>query len=74
MTDPSAPPLPAELDALVRPPYLRKAAPDVVATASAQMWGSAEVLRVLLAGFDSVMPKTLATATVDWLLHHATQC
>ena len=25
-------------------------------------------------GFDEIMPKTLATATVDWLLHHAHLC
>ena len=52
MTGPAAPPLPAELDALVRRmrlPYLRKAAPDVLATARAQRWEAAEVLRVLLA-------------------------
>ena len=50
MTGPAAPPLPAELDALVRRmrlPYLRKAAPDVLATARAQRWDPAEVLRVL---------------------------
>ena len=52
MTGPAAPPLPAELDALIRRmrlPYLRKAAPDVLATARAQRWEPAEVLRVLLA-------------------------
>ena len=52
VTGPAAPPLPAELDALVRRmrlPYLRKAAPDVLATARAQRWEPAEVLRVLLA-------------------------
>jgi DNA replication protein DnaC len=52
VTAPAAPPLPAELDALVRRmrlPYLRKAAPDVLATARAQRWEPAEVLRVLLA-------------------------
>jgi len=51
VTGPAAPPLPAELDALVRRmrlPYLRKAAPDVLATARAQRWEPAEVLRVLL--------------------------
>lgn len=26
---------------------------------------------ILLAGFDELMPKTIATATVDRLLHHA---
>jgi DNA replication protein DnaC len=48
---PTAQPLPADLDALLRRmrfPYLR-AAPDVLATARAQRWDPAEVLRVLLA-------------------------
>jgi len=48
----AAPPLPAELDALLRRmrlPYMRNAAPDVLATARAQRWEPAEVLRVLLA-------------------------
>ena len=52
MTGPAAPPLPPELDALIRRmrlPYLRKAAPDVLAAARAQRWEPAEVLRVLLA-------------------------
>src|SRR3982074_1196627 len=51
-TTPAAPPLPAELEALLRRmrlPYLRAAAPDVLATAKAQRWEPAEVLRVLLA-------------------------
>jgi DNA replication protein DnaC len=48
---PAAPPLPAELEALLRRmrlPYLRAAAPDVIATAKAQRWDPAEVLRVLI--------------------------
>lgn len=52
MTGPAAPPVPAEVEALMRRmrlPYLRKAAPDVLATARAQRWDPAEVLRVLLA-------------------------
>ena len=52
VTGPAAPPVPAELEALMRRmrlPYLRKAAPDVLATARAQRWDPAEVLRVLLA-------------------------
>lgn len=52
MTGPAAPPVPPELDALLRRmrlPYLRKAAPDVLAAARAQRWEPAEVLRVLLA-------------------------
>jgi DNA replication protein DnaC len=47
----AAPPLPAELEALLRRmrlPYLRAAAPDVIATAKAQRWDPAEVLRVLI--------------------------
>jgi hypothetical protein len=52
VTGPAAPPLPAELDALLRRmrlPCLRKAAPGVLATARAQRREPAEVLRVLLA-------------------------
>jgi DNA replication protein DnaC len=49
---PAPPPLPVELEQLLRRlrlPYVRKAAPEVIATASAQRWEHAEVLRVLLA-------------------------
>ena len=49
---PAPPPLPDELDRLLRRlrlPYVRKAAPEVIATATAQRWEHAEVLRVLLA-------------------------
>lgn len=45
------PPLPAELTVLLhrmRLPYLRAAAPEVLATAKAQRWDPAEVLRVLM--------------------------
>jgi DNA replication protein DnaC len=52
VTTPTAPPLPDELEKLcrrLRLPYLRKAAPDVIATARSQRWEPAEVLRVLLA-------------------------
>ena len=48
---PTAPALPAELETLLRRmrlPYLRAAAPDVLATANAQRWDPAEVLRVLV--------------------------
>jgi DNA replication protein DnaC len=48
---PKPPPLPNEVDRLLRRlrlPYIRKAAPEVVATATAQRWEPAEVLRVLL--------------------------
>ena len=43
----SAPPLPAELDELLRRlrlPHIRRHAPEVVATAKAQRWEPAEVL------------------------------
>jgi DNA replication protein DnaC len=49
---PAPPPLPDQLDALLRRlrlPYIRHAAPEVVATAKAQRWDPAELLRVLLA-------------------------
>jgi len=49
---PTPPPLPPELAAVLarlRLPYLRRAAPEVCATARAQRWDPAEVLRVLLA-------------------------
>ena len=48
----TAPPLPADLEQVLRRmrlPYLRAAAPEVLATAKAQRWDPAEVLRVLLA-------------------------
>ena len=48
---PSPPPLPDELDRLLRRlrlPYVRRAAPEVIANATAQRWEHAEVLRVLL--------------------------
>lgn len=46
----TAPPLPADLEQVLRRmrlPYLRAAAPEVLATAKAQRWDPAEVLRVL---------------------------
>jgi len=49
---PAPPPLGAELDGLLRRmrlPYLRRAAPEVLAAAKAQRWDPAEALRVLLA-------------------------
>ncbi|MEU6974056.1 ATP-binding protein [Kitasatospora aureofaciens] len=52
MTFPQAPALPEELDKLMRRmrlPYMRKAAPDVLATARAQRGDPAEVLRLLIA-------------------------
>jgi hypothetical protein len=59
---PAAPALPAELEALLRRmrlPYLRAAAPDVLATAKAQRWDPAEVLRVLIA--EEVIGRDAAT-------------
>src|SRR5215204_3701227 len=49
---PPAPPLPDEVDRLLRRlrmPYVRRAAPEVIATAASPRWEPAEVLRVLLA-------------------------
>jgi DNA replication protein DnaC len=51
LATPAPPALPEELTAALhrmRLPYLRKAAPEVLATARAQRWDPAEVLRVLL--------------------------
>jgi DNA replication protein DnaC len=51
MRTPEPPPLDAELEALLRRmrlPHIRRAAPEVLATARAQRWEPAEVLRVLL--------------------------
>ncbi len=48
---PAAPALPDELQVVLRRmrlPYVRAAAPEVLATAKAQRWEPAEVLRVLL--------------------------
>lgn len=48
---PTAPPLPPDLEALARRlrlPHIRRHAPDVLATAKAQRWDPAEVLRALL--------------------------
>jgi DNA replication protein DnaC len=52
ITTPTPPPLSDELERLcrrLRLPYVRKHAPDVLATATSQRWDPAEVLRVLLA-------------------------
>ncbi|MCT1640519.1 IS21-like element helper ATPase IstB [Dietzia cinnamea] len=49
---PASPPLPADLDAILRRlrlPHIRRHAPEVIATAKAQRWDPAEVLRALLA-------------------------
>jgi DNA replication protein DnaC len=50
MRTPEAPPLPEDLEALLRRlrlPHIRKLAPEVLATARAQRWEPAEVLRAL---------------------------
>lgn len=62
MSAPTAPPIPVELEAILRRmrlPYLRKAAPDVLATARAQRWDPAEVVRVLLG--EEVVGRDAAT-------------
>ncbi|HET9075237.1 MAG TPA: IS21-like element helper ATPase IstB [Solirubrobacteraceae bacterium] len=51
VTTPAAPPLPDDLERLcrrLRLPYLRKHAPEVIATAKSQRWDPAEIIRVLL--------------------------
>ncbi len=61
----SAPPLPEDLTAVLkrmRLPYLRAAAPEVLATAKAQRWDPAEVLRVLLD--EEVRGRDRATRTM----------
>lgn len=67
---PAPPPLPAELERLLRRlrlPYVRGAAPEVLATASAQRWEPAEVLRVLFeaeaAGRDRATIRTRRRAS-----------
>jgi DNA replication protein DnaC len=67
---PAPPPLPEELERLLRRmrlPYIRKAAPEVIATANAQRWEHAEVLRVLLteeiAGRDQATIRTRRKAS-----------
>ena len=62
---PEAPALPDELTALMRRmrmPYLRRAAPEVCATARAQRWDPAEVLRVLLV--EEVAGRDLASKRI----------
>ena len=52
MTGPAAPPLDPELEQLLRRmrlPYMRRAAPEILATSKAQRWDPAETLKVLLA-------------------------
>jgi DNA replication protein DnaC len=62
MSGPAPPPRAPELEALcrrMRLPYLRRAAPEVLAAARAQRWDPAEALRVLLA--EEVRGRDLAT-------------
>jgi len=62
ITTPAPPPLPGELDRLLRRlrlPYVRNAAPEVIATATSQRWEPAEVLRVLLS--EEAAGRDLAT-------------
>ena len=62
MKAPQAPPLPPELDVLFRRmrwPYMRRAAPEICATARAQRWDPAEVLRVLF--LEEIAGRDLAT-------------
>ena len=52
MRTPQPPPLPDDVEALLRRlrlPHIRRAAPEVIATARAQRWEPVEVLRVLCA-------------------------
>ena len=51
MRTPEPPPLAEDLEALLRRlrlPHIRRAAPEVIATARAQRWEPTEVLRTLL--------------------------
>ena len=53
---PASPPLPADLDAILRRlrlPHIRRHAPEVLATAKSQRWDPAEVLRALTVDYDS---------------------
>ena len=61
MRTPEPPPLDGDLEALLRRlrlPHIRRAAPEVIATARAQRWEPAEVLKALfveeLAGLESL--------------------
>jgi hypothetical protein len=65
---PQAPPLPPELDVLFRRmrwPYMRRAAPEICATARAQRWDPAEVLRVL---FLEALLDDSGSASQKWVL------
>lgn len=65
MKAPQPPALPDELTALLRRmrlPYMRKTAPEICATARAQRWDPAELLRVLLA--EEVAGRDLASKRI----------
>ena len=65
MKAPQPPSLPDELTSLLRRmrlPYMRKAAPEVCATARAQRWDPAEVLRVLIT--EEVVGRALASKRI----------
>jgi hypothetical protein len=65
MSAPTPPPLPAELDALLRRmrlPYMRRAAPEVLATARAQRWDPS------LSSIQA--PTQSALRTLDWIGRH----
>ncbi len=62
---PTAPPLPDDVEALLRRlrlPHIRRYAPEVVATAKAQRWEPVEVLRALL-GEEAIGRERSALAT-----------
>lgn len=62
MRPPEPPALPDELTAVLRRmrlPYVRRAAPEVLATARAQRWDPAEVVRVLIA--EEIAGRDIAT-------------
>jgi len=70
VTTPAPPALPDEVDRLLRRlrlPYVRRAAPEVIATAASQRWEPGEVLRVLLAeeaaGRDQATTRTRQRAS-----------
>jgi hypothetical protein len=63
VTTPAAPPLPAELDTLLRRlrmPYVRKAAPEVIATATSQRWAA-----IARPGSSSRIPPTKPALSQD---------
>jgi len=53
---------------------VHKSAPATSPTDRSQPYKLAAAATVIKVRFDELMPKTLATATVDRLLHHAHIC